>query len=95
MDAMTEKEFVAKILADKKFRREVVDQCYDFDMPEGTEEGMSVWLNEGAKGLGLEFDVDELDKEFTEQIGTLSGFKKIGLMGSLINMTRKAKKANG
>ena len=94
MDAMTEKEFAAKIMNDKNFRREIVDQCYDYVVPEGTEEGMAQWLNEGAKAMGYEFDIDVLDKEITEQVNALNGFKKIKFVGSIINMARKAKKAH-
>ena len=102
MEEMTLQEFVEKIMQDKAFRREVLDHSVGYAMsddPKGPEGGddneieIGMWIGAGAKEMGYDFDADELTAEIKKQLDAMSGFKKFGFIGSIINAARKAKKA--
>ena len=93
MADMTVKEFVEKIIKDKAFRIDVVNHCYDAEPPQGDENGRGIWLNTAAERMGYEFDSAEVQKEVLAQLKKLNLFKKIAVIGSLLNNANKAKKA--
>ena len=95
MSEMTVKECAGKILKDKAFRVEVINNCYDVDPPEGDKDALFKWLYVGVERMGYSFGEATFTEELKAQFNKLSGFKKIGFVGSLITKTNKAKKATG
>lgn len=93
MPDMTAREFAEKIVKDKAFRVEVINHCYDVDPPEGDKDALFKWLNVGAQRMGYDYTGDELSDEISAVFNNLSGFKKLGFVGSIITKTNKAKKA--
>lgn len=91
---MTEKEFAEKVVSNKAFRKEVMGLCYDYKPATSEESTMGKLFNYGANKMGLKFDTDQLNAEIENRLKSLSGFKKIVFFGSLINIARKAKKAD-
>ena len=95
MSEMSVKECAGKILKDKAFRIEVINNCYDYEPPQDDKDALFKWLYVGVKKMGYGYSEAEFAKELKAQFNKLSGFKKIGFVGSLITKTNKAKKASG
>lgn len=95
MSDMTVKECAEKILKDKAFRVEVINNCYDVNPAEGDKDALFKWLYVGVERMGYSFGEATFTEELKAQFNKLSGFKKIGFVGSLITKTNKAKKATG
>ena len=92
MANMTEREFAAKVVADKVFRSEVVANACGVELPDDVENGMGMFLETGASKMGYSLDVDALDAAIKGELDKLGFFKKMGFVGSLINAARKAAK---
>ena len=93
MSDMNVQQFAEKLVKDKEFRKEVINQCYDFEPPANDKHGLGIWLNAGAERMGYTFDSVELHDEIFNRVQKLNAFKKIAFMGSLVTIANKAKKA--
>lgn len=93
MDNMTTQEFASKFVHDKSFKDEVLFKAYDYDIPEGAENGIGLWCAAGASKMGYDFDPDELDAAIKAEADTLGAFKKFGFIGGIINSARKKQKS--
>ena len=92
MSEMTVKECAEKVLKDKAFRVEVINNCYDIDPPEGDKDALFKWLYVGIEKMGYGYGEAEFAEELQAQFNKLNGFKKLGFVGSIITKTNKAKK---
>ena len=89
---MTAREFVAKTLDDKEFRREVLIYSYGQEFKSGDPDALPKWLNAGARLMGHRFfDKDVID-EFNSQISALGFFKRTKIMGTLMGNASAARK---
>lgn len=95
MSDMTVKEVATKILKDKPFRIEVINNCYDVEPDKEDKDAFYKWLYIGVEKMGYEFGEEVFKEELKAQFDKLNGFKKIAFLGSLLNNANKAKKAAG
>ena len=95
MSEMTVKEAAEKVLKDKAFRIEVINNCYDVEPDNDEKDALYKWLYVGIEKMGYDFDEEEFTEEIKAQFDKLSGLKKIGFFGSILNSAKKAKKAAG
>ena len=93
MADMTMEEFAKKAVTDKAFRKEILANTSDVEMPKEGENGIGVWFAAGAKKMGYDFDVDELDAAIKAEVEKLGGIKKMTFLAGIINAARKNEKA--
>ncbi len=90
---MTVQEFVAKLIDDKEFRRQVLAYCHARELDKGSTDALPKWLNAGARLMGFRFFEKDFIDEFNAQIQELGFFKRTKTMGVLMGAASAAKKA--
>ncbi len=90
---MTVQEFVANLIDDKEFRRQVLVFCYAREFDSSASDALPKWLNAGARVMGHRFFEKDFVDEFNKQIGALGFFKRTKVMGALMGTASAAKKA--
>ena len=90
---MTVQEFVASLIENKEFRRQVLVFCYGREFESGSTDALPKWLNSGARLMGHRFFEKDFVDEFNSQIAALGFFKRTRVMGALMGAASAAKKA--
>ena len=90
---MTAREFVAKLLGDKDFRRGVLACCYTVEFEPGATDALPKWLNAGARRMGHRFFEKDFVDEFNSQVQALGFFRRTKTMGTIMGAASAAKKA--
>ena len=91
---MTVQEFVAKLIDDKEFRRQVLLCCYAQGFEPGSQDALPKWLNTGARLMGYRFLQKDFVDEFNKQIQALGFLKRTRTMGTLMGAASAANKAH-
>jgi hypothetical protein len=91
---MTVQEFVARLIDDKEFRRQVLVYCYGREFDSGSTDALPKWLNAGARRMGHRFLEQDFVDEFNRQVGALGFFKRTKTMGALMGAASASKKAH-
>lgn len=89
---MTAQEFVAKLIEDKEFRREVLVYCHGLEFERGVPDALPKWLNAGSRLMGHRFFEKDFVDEFNNQTQALGFFKRTKVMGTLMGAASAAKK---
>ncbi len=89
---MTAHEFVAKLIDDKEFRRQVLVYCYGFEPERGNPDAIPKWLNAGARLMGHIFFERDMIEEFNTQMSAAGVIKRTRVMGTLMGAASAAKK---
>ena len=90
---MTVQEFVAKLIDDKEFRRQVLVVCHQCEFDTGATDALPKWINAGTRLMGYRFLQQDFVAEFNRQVGDLGFFKRTKTMGALMGAASAAKKA--
>lgn len=91
---MTAHEFVAKLIDDKEFRRQVLVYCYGFEPERGNPDAIPKWLNAGARLMGHKFFERDVIEEFNTQMSAAGVIKRTRVMGTLMGAASAAKKVH-
>lgn len=92
---MTAQEFVARLIDDKEFRRQVLVYCYGREFDSGSTDSIPKWLNAGARLMGHRFFEKDFVDEFNSQVSALGFFKRTRTMGEIMGAASASKKAQG
>ena len=90
---MTVQEFVASLLNDQEFRRQVLVCCQMAEFKPGTTDALPKWLNAGARIMDYRYLEKDFIDEFNSQVQALGFFKRTKTMGTLMGAASAAKKA--
>lgn len=91
MAGMSVQEYVSKILHDKAYLQEVVNNCWDVEFDGDGVLGVTFGI--AAERMGLELSRAEIDAETRNQLQGLGALETMKFLRAIVKAQKRAKKA--